>query len=348
MTQSDPILSIENLSVRFPISGGFIRKPNRFVHAVNDVSFTIQRGETLGLVGESGSGKTTVGRAIVRVNEPYKGSISLDGKELIGLSISEMRPLRRRVQMVFQDPYSSLDPRQSVRQILTEPLKTHNLPLTTANGDRVEELLRIVGLDPGFASRYPHQFSGGQRQRVGIARALAVEPQLIVCDEPISALDVSIQAQVVNLLESLKATMGIAYLFIAHDLAVVRHISDRVAVMYLGSIVELAPSDEIYENPKHPYTAALLSAVPVPDSKIERARNRTILKGDIPSPTDIPTGCAFNTRCPLSEKLGSPEICGKERPPLRPFSIEKPLHLVSCHFAGDELFPTNSERVIYL
>ena len=344
MTHSEPILSVANLSVRFPIGGGFIRKSKRYVHAVNGVTFTIKKGETLGLVGESGSGKTTVGRAIVRVNDPYEGSISLDGKELVGLSPSEMRPLRRRVQMVFQDPYSSLDPRQSVRQILTEPLKTHNLPLTTANGDRVEELLRVVGLDPAFASRYPHQFSGGQRQRVGIARALAVEPELIVCDEPISALDVSIQAQVVNLLESLKEKMGIAYLFIAHDLAVVRHIADRVAVMYLGSIVELAASDEIYENPKHPYTAALLSAVPVPDSKVERERSRTILKGDIPNPTDMPSGCAFNTRCPLSEKLGAPEICGTQRPPLRPLSIEKPMHLVSCHFANDAQSPTSYEQ----
>lgn len=345
MTDSDPILRVKNLSVRFPIGGGFLQKPKNFVHAVNDVSFSINKGETLGLVGESGSGKTTVGRAIVQVTESYEGSILLDGIELVGLKDSQIRPLRRRVQMVFQDPYSSLDPRQSVRQILTEPLKTHKLPLTTENGDRVEELLKIVGLDPAFASRYPHQFSGGQRQRIGIARALAVEPDLIICDEPISALDVSIQAQVVNLLESLKDSLGIAYLFIAHDLAVVRHISDRVAVMYLGGIVEIASADEIYENPKHPYTAALLSAVPVPDSKVERQRSRIILKGDIPSPTNMPSGCAFHTRCPLSEKLGSPEICTTTRPLLRALSLTKSEHLVSCHFTNDEQSPTNYESL---
>lgn len=336
MNNSEPILRVENLSVRFSIGGGLIRRADRYVHAVNDVSFTIDNGETLGLVGESGSGKTTVGRAIVRVNDPYRGTISFAGNELVGLSPSQMRPFRRRVQMVFQDPYSSLDPRQSIRQILTEPLKTHKLPLKTQNGDRVEELLSTVGLDPAFASRYPHQFSGGQRQRIGIARALAVEPDLIVCDEPISALDVSIQAQVINLLESLKEQMNIAYLFIAHDLAVVRHISDRVAVMYLGSIVEIGSSEEIYENPQHPYTVALLSAVPVPDSKIEKKRSRTILKGDIPSPTHMPSGCAFHTRCPLSEKLGSPKICSEERPTLHPLSVDKSKHLVSCHFAGAE------------
>jgi len=261
MTNKKPILIVDNLSVRFPIGSGLVRRAKGYVKAVNSVSFVINQGETLGLVGESGSGKTTIGRAIVRVNDPHEGSILLDGDELVGLSPKEMRPLRRKVQMVFQDPYSSLDPRQTVRQILVEPLVTHNLPLTNAQGeDRVAELLNLVGLDPAFASRYPHQFSGGQRQRIGIARALAVEPELIICDEPISALDVSIQAQVVNLLESLKKRLGIAYLFIAHDLAVVRHISDRVAVMYLGGIVELTTSTELYENPRHPYTRALLSA----------------------------------------------------------------------------------------
>ncbi|MSX26772.1 MAG: ATP-binding cassette domain-containing protein, partial [Actinobacteria bacterium] len=288
MTNDKPVLIVDNLSVRFPIGSGLVRKAKGYVKAVNSVSFVINQGETLGLVGESGSGKTTIGRAIVRVNDPHEGSILLDGAELVGLSPKEMRPLRRKVQMVFQDPYSSLDPRQTVRQILVEPLVTHNLPLTNAQGeDRVAELLNLVGLDPAFASRYPHQFSGGQRQRIGIARALAVEPDLIICDEPISALDVSIQAQVVNLLESLKKRLGIAYLFIAHDLAVVRHISDRVAVMYLGGIVELTTSAELYENPRHPYTRALLSAVPVPDSTVEKARKRIILQGDIPSPTNM-------------------------------------------------------------
>jgi ABC-type dipeptide/oligopeptide/nickel transport system ATPase component len=336
MTNKKPILIVDNLSVRFPIGSGLVRKAKGYVKAVNSVSFVINQGETLGLVGESGSGKTTIGRAIVRVNDPHEGSILLDGAELVGLSPKEMRPLRRKVQMVFQDPYSSLDPRQTVRQILVEPLVTHNLPLTNAQGeDRVAELLNLVGLDPAFASRYPHQFSGGQRQRIGIARALAVEPELIICDEPISALDVSIQAQVVNLLESLKKRLGIAYLFIAHDLAVVRHISDRVAVMYLGGIVELTTSAELYENPRHPYTRALLSAVPVPDSTVEKARKRIILQGDIPSPTNMPSGCSFHTRCPLRTMLGNPEICSTERPELKIYPTKKDEHQVACHFADE-------------
>ena len=336
MTNKKPILIVDNLSVRFPIGSGLVRRAKGYVKAVNSVSFVINQGETLGLVGESGSGKTTIGRAIVRVNDPHEGSILLDGAELVGLSPKEMRPLRRKVQMVFQDPYSSLDPRQTVRQILVEPLVTHNLPLTNAQGeDRVAELLNLVGLDPAFASRYPHQFSGGQRQRIGIARALAVEPDLIICDEPISALDVSIQAQVVNLLESLKKRLGIAYLFIAHDLAVVRHISDRVAVMYLGGIVELTTSTELYENPRHPYTRALLSAVPVPDSVVEKARKRIILQGDIPSPTNMPTGCSFHTRCPLRTMLGNPEICSTERPELKIYPSKKDDHQVACHFADE-------------
>ena len=336
MTNDKPVLIVDNLSVRFPIGSGLVRRAKGYVKAVNSVSFVINQGETLGLVGESGSGKTTIGRAIVRVNDPHEGSILLDGAELVGLSPKEMRPLRRKVQMVFQDPYSSLDPRQTVRQILVEPLVTHNLPLTNAQGeDRVAELLNLVGLDPAFASRYPHQFSGGQRQRIGIARALAVEPDLIRCDEPISALDVSIQAQVVNLLESLKKRLGIAYLFIAHDLAVVRHISDRVAVMYLGGIVELTTSTALYENPRHPYTRALLSAVPVPDSAVEKARKRIILQGDIPSPTNMPTGCSFHTRCPLRTMLGNPEICSTERPELKIYPSKKDDHQVACHFADE-------------
>ena len=336
MSEQTKILVVDNLSVRFPIGAGLLRRAKNYVRAVNSVSFTIDKGETLGLVGESGSGKTTVGRAIVRVNDPHEGSILINGSEIVGTNAGKLRPLRRKVQMVFQDPYSSLDPRQTVRQILTEPLKTHNLPLKSPAGkDRVEELLSLVGLDPKFATRYPHQFSGGQRQRIGIARALAVEPELIICDEPISALDVSIQAQVVNLLESLKKTLGIAFLFIAHDLAVVRHISDRVAVMYLGGIVEIASSTELYENPKHPYTQALLSAVPVPDSAVEKNRKRVILTGDIPSPTNMPAGCAFHTRCPLRAKLGNPEICSTVKPELQLLPNQKNPHQVACHFAQE-------------
>lgn len=336
MSEQNKILVVDNLSVRFPIGAGLLRRAKNYVRAVNSVSFTIDKGETLGLVGESGSGKTTVGRAIVRVNDPHEGSILINGSEVVGINAGKMRPLRRKVQMVFQDPYSSLDPRQTVRQILTEPLKTHNLPLKSPAGkDRVEELLSLVGLDPKFATRYPHQFSGGQRQRIGIARALAVEPELIICDEPISALDVSIQAQVVNLLESLKKSLGIAFLFIAHDLAVVRHISDRVAVMYLGGIVEIASSNELYENPKHPYTQALLSAVPVPDSAVEKNRKRVILSGDIPSPTNMPSGCAFHTRCPLRAKLGNPEVCSTEKPILKLLSNSQNNHQIACHFAEE-------------
>jgi oligopeptide/dipeptide ABC transporter ATP-binding protein len=328
---TEPLLEVERLRVWFPVRGGLLRRPTAWVRAVQDVSLELHRGETLGLVGESGSGKTTVGRAIVGVNEPQAGSIRLEGEELVGRSARAMRPLRRRVQMVFQDPYASLDPSQTVAQILTEPLRTHGI----AGGrrrERVEELLELVGLDPRHTSRYPHEFSGGQRQRIGIARALAVEPDLIVCDEPISALDVSIQAQIVNLLESLQERLGVAYLFIAHDLAVVRHIAERVAVMYLGTIVETAPVEELYADPRHPYTAALLSAVPVPDVALERARRRTILVGDIPSPTNPPSGCPFRTRCPLRERLGDPELCASTRPPLQTFPGGPGTHRVACHF----------------
>ena len=329
-----PLLEVEDLRVRFPVRGGLLRRPVAWVHAVEDVSLTLERGETLGLVGESGSGKSTLGRAIVRVNTPQQGSIRLDGQELIGLGPRALRPFRRRVQMVFQDPYASLDPRQTIAQVLGEPLRTHGLAQgSAARKARVEELLGIVGLNPPFAPRYPHEVSGGQRQRIGIARALAVEPDLIVCDEPISALDVSIQAQVVNLLEDLQDRLGVAYLFIAHDLAVVRHIADRVAVMYLGTIVESAPSDVLYAEPLHPYTKALLSAVPVPNARIERARRRTILKGDIPSPTRPPSGCPFHTRCPLRQQLGNPDRCATERPVLQDAAAA---HQVACHFAATE------------
>jgi oligopeptide/dipeptide ABC transporter ATP-binding protein len=329
------LLTVKDLQVYFPILTGVLRRRTGWVRAVDGVTFHIDRGETLGLVGESGSGKTTIGRTIVRITQPLGGSIDLGGIDLLALKGEDLRRRRRRFQMVFQDPYSSLDPRQTVGDILTEPLRVHNLASGKAREARVAELLDLVGLDSSFVERYPHEFSGGQRQRIGIARALAVEPEIIVCDEPISALDVSIQAQVINLLERLQADLGLTYLFIAHDLAVVRHIADRVAVMYLGKIVEIAPSDMLYAQPLHPYTVALLSAVPVPDARTERSRKRIILKGDIPSPANPPSGCRFHTRCWLRERLGNPEICATEDPPLAPIPKASVEQTVACHFASE-------------
>jgi oligopeptide/dipeptide ABC transporter ATP-binding protein len=330
-----PHLEVENLRVWYPVTSGILRRTTGWVYAVDGVSLSIKRGQTLGLVGESGSGKTTVGRTIVRIIEPREGSIRLDGVDLLSLRGSALRAQRRRLQMVFQDPYSSLDPRQTVGDILAEPLRTHNLAEGPARAPRIAELLRVVGLDPTFVNRYPHEFSGGQRQRIGIARALAVEPELIVCDEPISALDVSIQAQVINLLEQLQREFGITYLFIAHDLAVVRHIAHRVAVMYLGKIVEEASSEALYSQPLHPYSIALLSAVPVPDAVAERARRRIILQGDIPSPSSPPSGCRFHTRCWLRERLGNPEICVSTEPPLSIPDPGQPGHMAACHFVPE-------------
>lgn len=319
-----PLLQVKNLTKHFDMSRRrFFKRETLILKAVDDISFAIDRGETLGLVGESGCGKTTAGRTIVRLYEPTGGQVLLDGKNIFALSDQEMLAVRRRMQMIFQDPYASLNPRMTVGDIIGEPLDIHNLASGNARRERIQELLHLVGLNPEHANRYPHEFSGGQRQRIGVARALAVEPDFMVCDEPISALDVSIQAQVVNLLEDLQEKLGLTYLFIAHDLSMVKHISNRVAVMYLGKIVELAPSRELYRNPLHPYTKALLSAIPIPDPDVEAARQRIILEGDVPSPINPPPGCRFQKRCPLAEQR-----CREEDPVFREVA---PGHAVACH-----------------
>ena len=326
-----PLLQVEDLKVYFPIRDGIIRQRHvGDVQAVDGVSFELARGETLGLVGESGCGKTTTGRAIVRLNPPTGGHIKFDGQDVTFIKGGELRRMRRRMQMIFQDPYASLDPRMTAGGIIAEPLDIHSVGTTAGRRERVSELLQTVGLNPAYASRYPHEFSGGQRQRIGVARALALQPDLIVADEPISALDVSIQAQIINLLERLQGEFGLTYLFIAHDLSVVRHISDRTAVMYLGRVVEIAGSRDLNLKPLHPYTVALLSAVPIPDPVIESKRRRIILKGDVPSPVNPPSGCRFHTRCWLRERLGNPEVCSTEDPVLR---VLETGHQVACHFA---------------
>jgi len=296
------ILNVHRLKMYFPVTSGIIfQKTVGVIKAVDDVSFDVRKGETLGLVGESGCGKTTVGRCILQLYEPTSGSIELEGRDLCKLSPREMRATRRQIQMIFQDPYSSLNPRMTAGNIIGEPLSIHRLVSGRKDyQDQVEQLLTTVGLSPYMAERYPHEFSGGQRQRIGIARALAMRPSFIVCDEPISALDVSIQAQIINLLEELQVQFDLTYLFIAHDLSVVRHMSDRIAVMYLGHIVEIAPRDELYSNALHPYTQGLLAAVPIPDPKVEAQRQRVILSGEVPSPLDPPQGCVFHPRCPLA------------------------------------------------
>jgi oligopeptide transport system ATP-binding protein len=309
-TNGDTILEVKNLVKYFPITKGFIvQRQVGAVKAVDDVSFTIRRGETLGLVGESGCGKTTTGRVILRLMEPTSGEASFEGRNIFTLGKEELRRLRRDMQIIFQDPYSSLNPRMTVGDIIGEPLEIHNLAHGKEKLRRVQELLEVVGLSPYHTNRYPHEFSGGQRQRIGIARALAVNPKLIICDEPVSALDVSIQAQVLNLLEELQKEFGLTYLFIAHDLSVVKHISDRIAVMYLGRIVEIADALELFENPQHPYTEALLSAVPIPDPGMRR--ERIILPGDVPSPVNPPKGCRFHTRCLYAQescRINDPEL----------------------------------------
>jgi oligopeptide transport system ATP-binding protein len=318
------IVEVRHLKKYFPMLSGIIaQRTVGWVKAVDDVSFVIHRGETLGLVGESGCGKTTVGRCILQLERPTEGEILYEGQEMTRMNDAELRRLRPRVQIVFQDPYSSLNPRMTIGQIISEPIRVHRLSQNSADcRDRVDELLTVVGLNPLMATRYPHQLSGGQRQRVGIARALALEPKFIVCDEPISALDVSIQAQIINLLEELQERFGLTYLFIAHDLSVVRHISDRITVMYLGKVVEIAERQELYENPLHPYTRALLSAVPIPDPVIELKRERIVLGGEVSSAASPPSGCVFHPRCPIAV-----EACTQEVPELREI---RPAHWVAC------------------
>jgi oligopeptide/dipeptide ABC transporter ATP-binding protein len=328
MSANGNLVEVENLRVWFPIKSGIVLDRHvGDIKAVDDVSFEIRRGETLGLVGESGCGKSTVGRTLLRLYKPTAGTIRFDGQDITELSDAELRPLRRRMQMVFQDPFASLNPRHSVGRIVGEPLKVHGLMKGKGVGRRVRELLEIVGLPADAAGRYPHEFSGGQRQRIGLARSLALNPDFIVCDEPVSALDVSIQAQIINLLEGLQTDFDLTYLFIAHDLAVVRHISDRIAVMYLGWIVEVSPAEELYENPLHPYTISLLSAVPIPDPVVERERATILLAGDLPSPANPPPACRFHTRCPYVQ----PTRCRDDVPELRTVLG----HQVACHWAEE-------------
>ncbi|MGK4583094.1 ABC transporter ATP-binding protein [Kitasatospora sp. HPMI-4] len=319
-----PLLKVTGLTKHFPITKGLLRRQTGAVRAVDGIDFTVNAGETLGVVGESGCGKSTMGRLVTRLAEPTGGAIEFDGKDITHLKVAAMRPMRRDIQMIFQDPYSSLNPRHTVGTIVGAPFRLQKVETEHGTKRAVQELLELCGLSPEHYNRYPHEFSGGQRQRIGIARALALKPKMIVADEPVSALDVSIQAQVVNLLDDLQQELGLTYLIIAHDLSVVRHVSDRVAVMYLGKIVEIADRDSLYRAPMHPYTNALMSAVPVPDPRRKERRERILLTGDVPSPINPPSGCRFRTRCWKAQ-----DICASEEPPL---AVAKEGHQVACHF----------------
>jgi oligopeptide transport system ATP-binding protein len=327
-TERPILVQVHNLKKYFPIKRGVFRRTVGHIQAVDGVSFDIHKGETLGLVGESGCGKSTAGRTILQLEEPTAGTVQFADRELTELGKSDLRRARRHMQMIFQDPYASLNPRMTVGSIISEPLTIHGIGNSTTRKERVQELLRVVGLNPYFVNRYPHEFSGGQRQRIGVARALATNPSFIVADEPISALDVSIQAQVVNMLDDLKQELGLTYLFIAHDLSMVRYISDRVAVMYLGRIVELSSRNEVYDHPLHPYTQALLSAIPVPDPDKESRRQRIILEGDVPSPANPPSGCRFHPRCPYAT-----DVCREVDPEFRDLGTAAVPHRVACHHA---------------
>jgi len=324
-----PLVEVRDLVKQFPIRGGVLQRTIANVQAVDGVSFTIRRGETLGLVGESGCGKTTVGRLLLRLIDPTAGSILFDGVDIAGLKGSALKPYRKRMQIIFQDPFSSLDPRTPIGDSIGEGLRIHRIGTSAERRAKVQRIMDLVGLAPYHARRYPHEFSGGQRQRIGIARALVLEPDLVVCDEPVSALDVSIQAQVLNELKSLQRELGLTYLFIAHNMGVVEHISDRVTVMYLGKVVELADRRQMFRAPEHPYTQALMSAIPIPDPELRR--KRVILRGDVPSPVNPPSGCHFHPRCPLRADLGGPAICAEREPELLDAGGG---HLVACHFRG--------------
>ena len=328
-----PLVEVRDLVKHFPVLGGILQRTVNVVQAVDGVNLEIRRGETLGLVGESGCGKTTVGRLLLRLIEPTSGAIRFDGTDITHLSGSRLKPFRRRMQIIFQDPFASLDPRTPIGDSIGEGLRIHAMGTPAERREKVRKMMDLVGLQPYHARRYPHEFSGGQRQRIGIARALVLEPDLLVCDEPVSALDVSIQAQVLNLLKNLQRELGLTYLFIAHNMGVVEHISDRVAVMYLGRVAEIAERRDLFRDAQHPYTQALLSAIPVPDPELRRTR--IILKGDVPSPVNPPSGCRFNPRCQLRSELGNPEICTTADPALLPISASD--HSVACHFRGSGL-----------